>query len=311
MKKYFILLLLASQLFGESHYEEAYNLEKTNTLFAIPLYEKALVHKPTGKLQKAVVSRLFYLYKKHNKILDALFLGSRFPSIITSKDRAWIWNDLGEIYKPLSITELSSTYVFVAKAKENQTLELSEHLKQFNSPKLYEFASILLLKRKQYKSVLEIFESNPTMAVSPIFIGISEIKSKEDFGKEYLKTILAESELEKSDLQKSDILYLMGMYYRLTDDIGSSVRYFRMSGSFALKNRSISETFKSLVLNVNPKEACSLYKISPSKNDEIELLIHYFCTNDPVWRTFRPSIKVLANREGNEFLNNLFFSENQ
>nr|WP_244241348.1 hypothetical protein [Leptospira perdikensis] len=279
-----------------------------NTLFAIPLYEKALSQKPSGKLQKAVVSRLFFLYKKHGKLLDALFLGSKYPSIIPSKERGWIWTHLAEIYKPITVSELSATYVHAAKASPDKFSELSDHLKVTNSQKLYEFASIILLKRKQYKVILSIYAENQAMAKTPLFTGISEFKIGADAGKEFLKTILGESESERSDQEKSDVLYLMGVYYRQTTEYDLSARYFRMSGSFGSKPRADLETTKSLVLKGNTKEMCSTFKFVSSSTDEIETLLYFYCSpnGNNSWKPYEPSIRILAEREGNEFLTLLF-----
>ncbi|XDD47073.1 hypothetical protein AB3N60_03020 [Leptospira sp. WS39.C2] len=292
-------------------YEEAYEMEQTNTLFAIPLYEKALSQKPTGKLQKAVVSRLFFLYKKHAKLLDALFLGSRYPSHIPSKDRSWIWTQLSEIYKPITVSELSSTYVLAAKTNLENSNDLKEQLKQLNLPKLYEFASILLLKRKQYKVILALFEENPNMFHSPLFIGISEFKLGTEQGKEFLKKVLADSDKERSEQEKSDILYLMGVHYRQSNEHELSARYFRMSGSFYGKTRADLEASKSLVLQGKTKEMCSTFKFSISQFDEIETILHYHCspTGAQATKLILPSIRILAEREGNEFLQILFPKE--
>lgn len=283
-------------------------MEQLNTLFAIPLYEKALSQKPSGKLQKAVVSRLFFLYKKHGKLLDALFLGSKFPSVIASKERGWIWSHLTEIYKPIAVSELSATYVLASKASSDHFTELSNYLKNANSQKLYEFASILLLKRKQYKVILSIYAENPSMAKTPLFIGISEFKMGADSGKEFLKTILGESETERTEQEKSDVLYLMGVYYRQTAEYELSARYFRMSGSFGSKPRADLETSKSLVLKGNTKEMCSTFKFTSSSTDEIETLLYYYCSpnSNNSWRPYESSIRILAEREGNEFLTLLF-----
>ncbi|TGM73072.1 hypothetical protein EHR01_17850 [Leptospira mtsangambouensis] len=309
----FSLFGFSSSIFADSYYEAGYEMEQLNTLFAIPLYEKALTQKPSGKLQKAVVSRLFFLYKKHGKLLDALFLGSKFPSLIPSKERGWIWTHLAEIYKPIGVAELSVTYVHAAKASADKFTELSEHLKLANSQKLYEFASIILLKRKQYKVILSIYAENQAMAKTPLFIGISEFKIGADSGKEFLKTILGESESERSDQEKSDVLYLMGVYYRQTTEYDLSARYFRMSGSFGSKPRADLETTKSLVLKGNAKEMCSTFKFSPSSTDEIETLLHFYCSPNPnnSWKPYEPSIRILAEREGNEFLTLLFPGTNQ
>ncbi|ABZ96771.1 hypothetical protein [Leptospira biflexa] len=308
-----ILLLVGvlQPINASGFYEEAYEMEQTNTLFAIPLYEKALSQKPTGKLQKAVVSRLFFLYKKHSKLLDALFLGSRYPSHIPSKDRAWIWNQLSEIYKPISISDLSSTYVFAAKANSENTQELSDHLRNLNLPKLYEFASILLLKRKQYKLILILYEENPTMFLSPLFVGISEFKLGTEQGKEFLKKVLADSEKERSDQEKSDILYLMGVHYRQSNEHELSARYFRMSGSFYAKQRADLEASKSMVLQGKQKEMCSTFKFGASPFDEIETILYYHCspTGSQNLRPILPSIRILSEREGNEFLQILFPKE--
>ncbi|MCW7473689.1 hypothetical protein [Leptospira levettii] len=295
-------------LLANSAYEQAYEMEQTNTLFAIPLYEKALSQKPSGKLQKAVVSRLFFLYKKHSKLLDALFLGSRFPSHIPSKDRSWIWNQLAEIYKPISVSELSSTYVLASKANGENSNELREHLKQLSLPKLYEFSSILLLKRKQYKVILSLYEENPSMFLTPLFIGISELKLDTEQGKEFLKKVLTDSDKERSDQEKSDILYLMGVHYRHSNEHELSARYFRMSGSFFAKPRADLEASKSLVMQGKTKEMCSTFKFFVSPFDEIETLLHYHCSPNGSQST-RPiyaSIRILAEREGNEFLNVLY-----
>ncbi|TGL65651.1 hypothetical protein EHQ62_09965 [Leptospira jelokensis] len=292
-------------------YEEAYEMEQTNTLFAIPLYEKALSQKPTGKLQKAVVSRLFFLYKKHSKLLDALFLGSRYPSHIPSKDRTWIWNQLAEIYKPISVSDLSSTYVLASKANLENIKDLSDHLKQLNLPKLYEFASILLLKRKQYKVILSLYEESPNMFLTPLFVGISEFKLGTEQGKEFLKKILADSEKERSDQEKSDILYLMGVHYRQSNEHELSARYFRMSGSFFAKPRADLEASKSLVLQGKQKEMCSTFKFGSSPFDEIETILYYLCspTGYQNLKPILPSIRILTEREGNEFLQVLFPKE--
>ncbi|EMY70831.1 hypothetical protein [Leptospira vanthielii] len=295
-------------LSSNSYYEEGYEMEQLNTLFAIPLYEKALSQKPSGKLQKAVVSRLFFLYKKHGKLLDALFLGGKYPSLIPSKERSWIWAHLTEIYKPISVSELSATYVIASKATPDKFSELSEHLKISNSQKLYEFASIILLKRKQYKVILAIYADNPSMAKTPLFIGISEFKIGADSGKEFLKTILGESETERTDQEKSDVLYLMGVYYRQTAEYDLSARYFRMSGSFGFKPRAELETTKSLVSKGNTKEMCSTFKFTSSSTDEIETLLYFYCSPNAnnSWKPYERSIRILAEREGNEFLTLLF-----
>ncbi|WP_208652306.1 hypothetical protein [Leptospira kemamanensis] len=296
---------------ASGYYEEAYEMEQTNTLFAIPLYEKALSQKPTGKLQKAVVSRLFFLYKKHSKLLDALFLGSRYPSLIPSKDRSWIWNQLTEIYKPISLSDLSSTYVLASKTNVENLSELKEHLKQQNLPKLYEFASILLLKRKQYKVILSLYEENPDMFLTPLFVGISEFKIGTEQGKEFLKQVLSNSEKERSDQEKSDILYLMGVHYRQSNEHELSARYFRMSGSFFAKTRAELEASKSLVLQGKTKEMCSTFKFSSSPFDEIETILFYHCSPSGAQnlRSILPSIRILSEREGNEFLQVLFPKE--
>ncbi|TGL07234.1 hypothetical protein EHQ43_07400 [Leptospira bouyouniensis] len=293
-------------------YEEAYEMEQTNTLFAIPLYEKALSQKPTGKLQKAVVSRLFFLYKKHSKLLDALFLGSRYPSHIPSKDRTWIWNQLSEIYKPISVSDLSSTYVLASKANMENIKDLSDHLKHLNLPKLYEFASILLLKRKQYKVILSLYEESPNMFLSPLFVGISEFKLGTEQGKEFLKKVLADSEKERTEQEKSDILYLMGVHYRQSNEHELSARYFRMSGSFLAKPRADLEASKSLILQGKQKEMCSTFKFGSSPFDEIETILYHHCspTGSQNLRPILPSIRILSEREGNEFLQVLFPKEN-
>lgn len=302
------LIGFSPSIFANSYYEAGYEMEQLNTLFAIPLYEKALTQKPSGKLQKAVVSRLFFLYKKHGKLLDALFLGSKYPSLIPSKERGWIWTNLAEIYKPIGVSELSATYVFASKSSPEKFSELSEHLKLANSQKLYEFASIILLKRKQYKVILSIYAENPSMAKTPLFIGISEFKIGADSGKEFLKTILGDTERERTDQEKSDVLYLMGVYYRQSADYDLSARYFRMSGSFGSKPRGDLETTKSLVLKGNSKEMCSIFKFATSSTDEIETLLNLYCSPNPniSWKTYEPSIRILAEREGNEFLTILF-----
>ncbi|MCW7494309.1 hypothetical protein ND861_16805 [Leptospira sp. 2 VSF19] len=295
-------------VFANSYYEAGYEMEQLNTLFAIPLYEKALTEKPSGKLQKAVVSRLFFLYKKHGKLLDALFLGSKYPNLIPTKERSWIWTNLAEIYRPISVSELSSTYVLASKSSPEKYLELSEHLKNAASQKLYEFASIILLKRKQYKAILSIYAENPGMVKTPLFIGISEFKIGADSGKEFLKTILGDTDRERTDQEKSDVLYLMGVYYRQTADYDLSARYFRMSGSFGSKPRGDLETTKSLVLKGNSKEMCSTFKFTISSSDEIETLLNFYCSPNAnsSWKPYEPSIRILAEREGNEFLTLLF-----
>lgn len=309
----FLLFLIFAEgnLLANGLYEEGYEMEQTNTLFAIPLYEQALTQKPTGKLQKAIVTRLFFLYKKHGKILDGLFLNSRYSSFIASKEKNWIWSQLADFYKPIPLKDLSTTYVLCLKTNVENSNELQEWLLSQSNPKLLEFASILLIKRKQFSVLKLILSEFPEAPISPLYLGLTSLKSKEETSKEYLKELIADE--TKFQKYTADVLYLMGLYYRLMEEWNLSARYFRMSGSYGAKERSIVEASKSIVEQGSSREICTTFKFSQSPNDEIWTLLYFHChsNRETLISPIKKSISLLAKKEGNEFLKRLFFGTSE
>ncbi len=276
-------------------------MEKVSTLFAIPIYESSLSSANSSKMQKASVSRLFYLYKKHNKIIEALLLGSKYSSIIPSKEKAWIWKSLTEIYKPLSYSDLTNVYVLAIKAKPDSFQDLLDHLHSAGQTKLFEFTYIILYKRKQYETLAKMFEQDPSLSSSPLYEGVVNIKLNPEKGKEYLNSVGMEA--DKDNPTKSDLLYLLGLYFRALGDYDASARYFRMSASFHWGERSKMETAKSLALGGNFSEVCQNYNFPPSPNEEVGQIFYLICTkkDKEFLKEIQPSLSSLGAREGGEF----------
>lgn len=301
-----IFFSFANSILADGLYEEAYEMEKSNTLYAIPLYEKALSKKPSGKLQKAIVTRLFFLYKKHGKILDGLFLNSKYSGYIASSDKSWIWSALSEFYKPISWKDLNTTYILAMKSNIESSMELEDWLVSQNQSKLVEFTSVLLMKRKQFQLLKQVLIKVPANSISPIYLGIANLKLKDDSSKEYIKNLISDDAILNN--HTADVLYLMGMYYRSLEEYNLSSRYFRMSGSYGPKERAVLETSKSLALKGSFKEICNTFTFSKSLNDEIWNLLYLHClpNRDEMISPLRSSIKILSEKEGNEFLKKLF-----
>ncbi len=299
-------LSLANPILPDSLYEEAYEMETSNTLFAIPLYEKALAKKPSGKLQKAIVTRLFFLYKKHGKILDGLFLNSKYSGYIASSDKSWIWSALLEFYKPISSKDLNTTYLLAIKSNIESSTELEDWLVSQNQPKLVEFTSVILMKRKEFRLLKQVLLKVPGILISPIYLGIANLKLKDDSSKEYIKNLISDETTLNN--HTADVLYLMGMYYRSLEDYNLSSRYFRMSGSYGPKERAVLEATKSIALRGSYKEICSTFTFPKSVNDEIWNLLYMNClpNREEMISPLRNSIKILSEKEGNEFLKKLF-----
>ncbi len=300
----FFLLLSTSQAVFSSDstsYKRAYEMESFSTLFAIPLYEQTLQSSNPKNMQKAAVSRLFYLYKKHNKIIEALLLGTRYSSIISSKDKAGIWKSIVEIYKPVSYENLTTAYILAVKASVENHAELLGYLKEYKETKLFEFVFIVLYKRKQYELISILLEEDPTLTSSPLYEGMVKIRLNPEKGKEYLANI--PSDVDKDNGTKADLLYLRGQYYRAIGDNSISARYFRMSGSFLWPERAKIETAKSLVLAGNFSEACQTYTFTPSPNEEVMQIFYLVCNkkDKDFLREIKSSLKALGSKEGGEF----------
>jgi|JI8StandDraft_1071087.scaffolds.fasta_scaffold00250_5 hypothetical protein len=298
-----ILTLFSINLFASdpSSYKQAYEMESLSTLFAIPLYEHTLHSNNPKNLQKAAVSRLFYLYKKHNKIIEALLIGTRFSHIISSKEKAGIWKTLTEIYKPVSYEHLTSSYVLAVKANPENYSEILKYLQDRREPKLFEFVYIVLFKRKQYETLNKIFESDQTLTSSPLYEGLVTIKVNPERGKEYLSNVSTEG--EKDNATKSDLLYLLGQYFRAIGENKISARYFRMSGTFLWPERAKIESSKSLVLSGNFSEACQNFSFSSSPNEEVAQIFYLVCEKKDkrFLKDIRASLKALGSKEGGEF----------
>jgi len=303
MKKILIILFFSVGLFaGEAtRYQQAYEMEKQSTLFAIPLYESSLQTASSVNLKKAAVSRLFFLYKKHNKIIEAILLGSKFSHIINSKEKASLWKSLTEIYHPLSYGELTSAYSIAVKTNPENYSELLQHLHTLNQPKLFEFVYIILYKRKQFETLNLLFIQDHSLSKSPLYEGIVLLKLNPEKGKEFILSWGFEP--DKDNPTKSDLLYLLGHYFRNLGDYDSSARYFRMSASFHWQERAKLEAARSLVLNGKFSEACQSFGFSPSPNDEASQLLYLICTkkDKDFLRQIHPSIVALGAKEGGEF----------
>lgn len=284
-----------------TNYKRAYEMESVSTLFSIPLYEQTLQSSNPKNMQKAAVSRLFYLYKKHNKIIEALLLGTKYSNIISSKDKAGIWKSIIEIYKPVSYENLTSAYILSVKASAENHTELLSYLQQYKETKLFEFVFIVLYKRKQYELILTLLEEDPTLTTSPLYEGMVKIRLNPEKGKEYLASI--PSDLDKDNGTKADLLYLLGQYYRAIGENAISARYFRMSGSFLWPERAKIETSKSLVLAGNFSEACQTYTFAPSPNEEVMQIFYLVCQkkDKDFLREIKSSLKALASKESGEF----------
>ncbi len=298
-----VFLLFDGPLFASDNgsYKRAYEMESVSTLFAIPLYEQTIGTNNSKNLQKAAVSRLFYLYKKHNKFIEALFLGTRYSNIIPSKDKTSIWKSLVEIYKPVSYELLTTSYQLAMKSSIENHSEILSFLREYREPKLFEFVFILLYKRKQFDLILNLLEKEPMLTSSPLYAGMANLRLNPEKGREYLASL--PSDLEKDTGMKSDLLYLLGQYYRAVGENSISARYFRMSGSYLWPDRAKIETSKSLVLAGNFSEACQTYQFTSSPNEEVMQIFYLVCNkkDKAFLKEIRASIKALGSKDGGEF----------
>jgi hypothetical protein len=298
-----VIFLSRLSLFGSdaSSYKKAYEMESVSTLFAIPLYEQTLLSSNTKNLQKVAVSRLFYLYKKHNKIVEALLLGSKYPSIISSKDKASLWASLTLIYKPLSYENLTTAYTFAFRANSENIAELSRYLQESRISQLFEFVYIVLYKRKQYELLQALFDANHSLSQSPLYEGIVKIKLDPEKGREFIENIGLDG--EKDNATKSDILYLLGQYFRALGEYDLSARYFRMSGSYLWPDRGKLESAKSLVLAGNFTEACQTFSFLNPPNEEVTQIFYLTCVkkDKQFLKQVKPGIHALGAKEGGEF----------
>jgi hypothetical protein len=295
--------MIQSPIFASdpSSYKHAYEMESISTLFAIPLYEQTLLSSNTKNLQKAAVSRLFYLYKKHNKVIEALLLGSKYSHIISSKDKTSIWKSLTEIYKPVTYEHLTTAYVFALKANPENYTDFLRYLQEMREPRLFEFIYIVLYKRKQFELLKKLFEEDRSLTISPLYEGVVTIKLNPEKGREYLASINLEG--EKDNGTKSDLLYLLGQYFRSLGENDISARYFRMSASFLWPDRGKLESAKSLVLSGKFSEACHTFQFSPSPNEEVSQIFYLVCVkkDKDFIREIKPSLKALGAKDGGEF----------
>ncbi|TGN06924.1 hypothetical protein [Leptospira ilyithenensis] len=303
MKKILCLLFFSVGIYANeaARYQKAYEMEKKSTLFAIPLYESSLQTAGSANLKKAAVSRLFFLYKKHNKIIEAILLGTRFSNIINSKEKASLWKSLTEIYRPLSYGELTAAYSLAIKTNPDNYSDLLQYLHSLNQPKLFEFVYIVLYKRKQYETLNLLFIQDHSLSKSPLYEGIVLLKLNPEQGKEFI--LSWGFGFDKDNPTKSDLLYLLGHYFRNTGDYDSSARYFRMSASFHWQERAKLEAAKSLVLGGKFSEACQSFSFTSSPNEEVGQLLYLICTkkDKDFLGEIRSSITALGAKEGGEF----------
>ncbi len=305
MKIVFLLIIIFSSISISANdknlYQKAYEIESISTLFAIPLYEQSLSSSNSKNLQKAAVSRLFYLYKKHNKLIEALLLGSKYSKIIPSKERSSVWSAIAEIYRPVKYDLLSSAYVLAVRTNHENYPELLNFMKSAYEPKLNDFIFVVLYKRKQFETLQLLLKEDRSISTSPLYAGMIAIKLDSDGGKSFLESLDAETDRDVSF--HSDLFYLLGQYYRSLGDHRFSARYFRMSGSFNWNERAKLESAKSLVLSGNFSEACSTFDFKPAPNEEVGQTFYLICNkkDKSMLKEIKPSFKVLGSKEGGDF----------
>ncbi len=269
---FFWAFLLPQFLFANDSviFQKAYQLEKKSTLFSIPLYESVLSKTQNPKIIKATVGRLFFLYKKHNKLFEAVLLGSKYSSIISSKERSEIWIQLAKIYEPVTISELMQAYTLALRSKSDSIEELKFYLLSVQKKPILEFTFLLLYKRKDYEIGIQLIRSDLAFQFTPLYEGMYLLKTGTDKSRDYLETQLKVP--ITYDEQTSDLSFLLGHYFRNRGDFAHSARFFRMSA------RGRMESAKSLLQAGSKEEACKGQTPSIHSNDEYTAIFSYYCS---------------------------------
>jgi|GEM_PF-4491969 len=279
---------------GSSVFQKAYEVEKTSTLLSIPLYENSLMRPDSPKGEKAAVGRLFILYKKHKKWVEALFLGSRYSKFIAKKDRDIVWESIGSLYEGATISELQTAYQLVFASKPNQFDELQSFLLQNQKKSILDFVLLIIYRKKEFELGIQLLNSDPTFVGKSLYEGMYWQKSNSDEFRIFL-----EKELKRgsgSDSFQSDTSFLLGYFFRSKGEWEHSARFFRMS------SRGKLESAKSLFAGGYKEETCKAIPLSQNTNEEWVLLLYHYCSSNgkEFLDIVQPSLQILAKREGKD-----------
>ncbi|GBF50068.1 hypothetical protein LPTSP4_15910 [Leptospira ryugenii] len=313
MKWSILIFFFASKLIASDNdlYKEAYEMEAKNTLFAIPLYENTLQKTNSKNLQKAAANRLFYLYKKHYKLIDAIFLGSRYSHLISSKEKANIWKAITDIYRPMSYSKLTTAYSLAMRSSAENYQDLENFLKEESQTQIFDFVFLVLYKRRQYPLLRLLLQPENPLANNLFYSGLIAIKVDEDSGKDFLNK--HSQRFDTDDSHRSDLFYLVGTFYRHLGEFAQSARYFRMSGSFSRKEKGDLEAAKSLALGGFLSEACQSFQFPNATHDEYSQIFQLFChKKDRAYLLdIKPSLQLLNKKEGGEFIQKILLAIEQ
>jgi len=287
-----------------SAYQKAYEMEKRSTLFAIPLYEQALKQTQNPKIQKAVVGRLFFLQKKHHKFFEALLLSSRFPKLVSSSERKEVWESISRIYSGVAISDLQQTYQLVFRSDPNSFEELKFHLLSLQKKTVLDFVFLLLYKKKDYDLGGQLIRSDLQFQTTPLYEGMFLFKSNLDAFRDFLEGKIREQNI--TEVQRSDLNFLLGFFFRARGDYANSARFFRMSA------RGKLESAKSLLLAGSPEEACRSMNYSVNAHEEYVQLFYQYCQakNPEFWKEVYPGIQAFEKKDSLDLLR-LFFPERE
>lgn len=223
-------------------------------------------------------------------------LGSKHPGTISAKERSEIWLQLGKIYEPATVSELMQAYTLALRAKGESIEELKFYLLSVQKKPIYEFTFLLLYKRKDFETGIQLIRSDPAFQFTPLYEGMYLLKTNPEKSRDFLESQLKTA--ITTDEQTSDLSFLLGHYFRNRGDFAHSARFFRMS------SRGRMESTKSLLQAGSKEEACKGISPGFQSNDEYTVLFSYFCAGSLPTQSvdFLSGVELFTKKEGIDLL---------
>lgn len=287
-----------------SFYEEAYRVEKIAPRFSISMYEytlnRNLVQK---KIIQTTLNRLFFLYDQYYMYEDIFILNERYPMDKTRQKKTekillYLSNAM-EIPR----NRVNEILTLAVKKDKKSSQLLIESFKKDPNIYLLKYIFSIKIKINDMESIAQLLSEFPE--ISPVYKMIYILKVKPINVNEEIKNIA--SQIDLTNEQKMDMLYLYAAHLRNQKRYKMSIRYFRMSSSYSQKektiiNRSIVETAKTLIISNRDTEACQLIKNGFDFQNESDELLNLYCKgNKSFIQSIRPSLEILSKKENGIF----------
>ncbi|XDD49753.1 hypothetical protein AB3N59_15405 [Leptospira sp. WS92.C1] len=308
---YFITIFLSVILsLQATSYEDAYEMEKDDPLFSIPLYEELLRTSQKSDIRKTAASRLFFLYEKYRKYIPAILIMSRSGKITDKKGHypiivselasglnvspSALVSVIGGCSKPIPDPEpyfydppiKTETGSVVEETESSPVSPIPEMpllfkiLSKKENILLYKACYAVKIKSGDYDGWEKIhsFGEMRNILTSEISLALRISFTLHSGRGSAYKRIYSGGKLKSlSEDGKSDLLYLYGKFLRNLGKQDSAARYFWMSSFYGNKERGTIETAKTLLVSGRKQEACSYLTKSFSPGDESEELLYRLC----------------------------------